>query len=120
MALLTALHATGGARSRSARTGSSGIRRRDHLGRRAAAGLQDANLTTGTGSTLRLFSSTSDLLAAAGFEGRVAVKVTPTVDARIDVLRETTAEDARHQRSGEQCWRYPVRGRLSSMSSAAD
>jgi len=46
-----------------------------------ALGSQDANLTTGTGSTLRLFSSTSDLLAAAGFEGRVAVKVTRTVDA---------------------------------------
>jgi len=48
-------------------------------------GSQDANLTTGTGSTLRLFSSTSDLLAAAGFEGRVAVKVTPTVDARVSM-----------------------------------
>ena len=48
-------------------------------------GSQDANLTTGTGSTLRLFSSTSDLLAAAGFEGRVAVKVTRTVDARVSM-----------------------------------
>jgi hypothetical protein len=48
-------------------------------------GSHDANLTTGTGSTLRLFSSTSDLLAAVGFEGRVAVKVTRTVDARASV-----------------------------------
>ena len=48
-------------------------------------GSQEANLTTGTGSTLRLFSSTSDLLAAAGFEGRVAVKVTRTVDARVSM-----------------------------------
>ena len=48
-------------------------------------GSQDANLTTGTGSTLRLFSSTSDLLAAVGFEGRVAVKVTRTVDARVSM-----------------------------------
>ncbi len=48
-------------------------------------GSQDANLTTGTGSTLRLFSSTSDLLAAAGFEGGVAVKVTRTVDARVSM-----------------------------------
>ena len=44
-------------------------------------GTRDATLTTGTGSTLRLFSSTSDLLASAGFEGRIAVKVTPTFDA---------------------------------------
>ena len=48
-------------------------------------GSHDATLTTGTGSTIRLFSSTSDLLAAAGFEGRVAVKVTPTIDARASV-----------------------------------
>ena len=48
-------------------------------------GSQEANLTTGTGSTFRFFSSTSDLLAAAGFEGRVAVKVTPTVDARVSM-----------------------------------
>src|SRR5262245_25062010 len=48
-------------------------------------GSQDANLTTGTGSTLRLFSSTSDLLGAAGFEGRVAVRVTRTVDASVSM-----------------------------------
>lgn len=48
-------------------------------------GSHDANLTTGTGSTLRLFSSTSGLLAAAGFEGRVAVKLTRTVDARVSM-----------------------------------
>lgn len=39
-------------------------------------GSRDANLTTGTGSTLRLFSSTSDLRPVAGFEGRVSVKLT--------------------------------------------
>jgi len=44
-------------------------------------GSRDANLTTGTGSTLRLFSSTSDLLAVAGFEGRIAVKVTRALEA---------------------------------------
>jgi hypothetical protein len=48
-------------------------------------GSQQANLTTGTGPTLSLFNSTSDLLAAAGFEGRVAVKVTRTVDARVSM-----------------------------------
>jgi hypothetical protein len=46
-----------------------------------ALGTRDATLTTGTGSTLHLFSSTSDLLAATGFEGRVAVKVARTLDA---------------------------------------
>ena len=44
-------------------------------------GTRDAMLTTGTGPTLRLFSSTSDLRAAAGFEGRVAVRVTRRLDA---------------------------------------
>ena len=48
-------------------------------------GSQEANLTTGTGSTFRLFSSTSDLLGAAGFEGRVAVRVTRTVDASVSM-----------------------------------
>jgi hypothetical protein len=47
-----------------------------------ALGSRDANLTTGTGSTLRLFSTTSDLLAVAGFEGRVAVKVTRALEAQ--------------------------------------
>jgi hypothetical protein len=46
-------------------------------------GSQDANLTTGTGSTLRLFSSTSDLLAVAGVEGRVGVKLTRAIDAEV-------------------------------------
>jgi hypothetical protein len=46
-------------------------------------GSRDANLTTGAGSTLRLFSSTSDLLAATGFEGRVGVKLTRAVDAEV-------------------------------------
>jgi len=48
-------------------------------------GSREATLTTGTGSTLRLFSSTSDLLAAAGFEGRVAVSVTRAVDAHVSM-----------------------------------
>jgi hypothetical protein len=48
-------------------------------------GSHEANLTTGTGSTFRLFGSTSDLLGAAGFEGRVAVKITPTIDARVSM-----------------------------------
>lgn len=50
-----------------------------------ALGTRDATLTTGTGSTLRLFSTTSDLLSATGFEGRVAVKVTRTIDAHVSV-----------------------------------
>jgi len=48
-------------------------------------GSRDANLTTGTGSTLRLFSSTSDVLAVAGFEGRIAVKVTRALDAHASI-----------------------------------
>jgi hypothetical protein len=44
-------------------------------------GSRDANLTTPMGSTLRLFSSSSDLLAAAGFEGRIGVKLTRAIDA---------------------------------------
>jgi hypothetical protein len=43
-------------------------------------GSRDANLTTGTGGTLRLFSSTSELAAAAGFEARVGVRVTRAFD----------------------------------------
>jgi len=38
-------------------------------------GSRDANLTTGTGATLRVFSSTSDLLAVAGVEARAGAKV---------------------------------------------
>jgi len=48
-------------------------------------GTRDADLTTGTGSTLRLFSSTSDLLAAAGVEGRVAVKLTRALEAHASI-----------------------------------
>lgn len=44
-------------------------------------GSRDANLTTGTGSTLRLFSSTSDLRPVPGFEGRVGVKLTRAIEA---------------------------------------
>jgi hypothetical protein len=43
-------------------------------------GSRDANLTTGTGATLRLFSSTSDLLAVAGFQARVGVKVARAIE----------------------------------------
>jgi hypothetical protein len=46
-------------------------------------GSRDANLTTGTGSTLRLFSSTSDLRPVAGFEGRVGVKLTRAMEAEV-------------------------------------
>jgi hypothetical protein len=46
-------------------------------------GSRDANLTTGTGSTLRLFSSTSDLRPVAGFEGRVGVKLTRAIEAEV-------------------------------------
>ena len=46
-------------------------------------GSRDANLTTGTGSTLRLFSSTSDLRPVAGLEGRVGVKLTRTIEAEV-------------------------------------
>lgn len=48
-------------------------------------GTRDATLTTGTGSTLRLFSSTSDLQATSGFEGRVGVRVARTVDAHVSM-----------------------------------
>jgi hypothetical protein len=44
-------------------------------------GSRDANLTTGTGSAFRYFSSTSDLLAVAGLEARVGVKVARAIDA---------------------------------------
>jgi hypothetical protein len=43
-------------------------------------GSRDANLTTGTGSTLRLFSSASDVRPVAGFEGRVSVKLTRAIE----------------------------------------
>jgi hypothetical protein len=46
-------------------------------------GSRDANLTTGTGSTLRLFSSTSDLRPVAGFEGRVGVKLTRAIEVEV-------------------------------------
>jgi hypothetical protein len=46
-------------------------------------GSRDANLTTGTGSTRRLFSSTSDLRPVAGFEGRVGVKLTRAIEVEV-------------------------------------
>jgi hypothetical protein len=46
-------------------------------------GSRDANLTTGTGSTLRLFSSTSELRGVAGFEARVGVKLTRAIEAEV-------------------------------------
>lgn len=46
-------------------------------------GSRDANLTTGTGSTLRLFSSTSDLRAVAGLEGRIGVKLTRRIETEV-------------------------------------
>ena len=46
-------------------------------------GSRDANLTTGTGSTLRLFSSTSDLRPTVGIEGRVGVKLTRALEVEV-------------------------------------
>src|SRR5438067_8294469 len=43
-------------------------------------GSRDANLSTGTGGTLRLFSSSSELGAVAGIEARVGLKVKRTVE----------------------------------------
>jgi hypothetical protein len=79
--LLTAMHVT----SASAQSGTAVPGRLEFGGGILFVGAQslgsrDATLTTGAGSTLRLFSSTSDLRAAAGLEGRVAVKVTRTLD----------------------------------------
>jgi hypothetical protein len=45
-----------------------------------ALGSHDASLTTGTGGTLRLFSSTTELLGSAGLEARVGVRVARAID----------------------------------------
>lgn len=42
---------------------------------RQALGSTDANETTGTGGSLRLFATSTELAAAPGIEGRVAVRV---------------------------------------------
>ena len=83
------LVATGGWVSTAAAQPASAIPGRLELG----AGLQwtgaqplgsrDANLTTGTGSTLRLFGSTSDLRPVAGFEDRVGVKLSRAIEAEV-------------------------------------
>src|SRR5947207_3013666 len=44
-------------------------------------GSRTATETTGTGGTLPLFTETSTLSAAPGVDARIAVKVTPTVEA---------------------------------------
>jgi hypothetical protein len=44
-----------------------------------------ANETTGTGSSLKIFTATTDLAAATGFEGRVAVRVLRSLEAEVDV-----------------------------------
>ena len=48
---------------------------------RASLGSRDANETTGTGGTFRLFSSSTELASVAGLEGRVTVVVTPRFEA---------------------------------------
>jgi hypothetical protein len=84
--LLTAMHVT----AASAQSGTAVPGRLEFGGGVVWIGAQsfgsrDANLTTGTGSTLRLFSSTSDLLAAGGVEGRIAVKVTRAVEVHASI-----------------------------------
>jgi hypothetical protein len=49
-----------------------------------ALGETVANETTGTGSTFRLFTSSSDLAARAGFEGRIAVRVSRSLEAEVN------------------------------------
>jgi hypothetical protein len=46
----------------------------------AAFGSRDANLTTATGSTLRLFRTTTTMRSASGIEGRVGVRVMRSFD----------------------------------------
>ena len=50
---------------------------------RASLGSRDANETTGTGGTFRLFASSTELASASGVEGRVAVRVMRRLDAEV-------------------------------------
>ena len=47
----------------------------------AAFGSQDANLTTSTGGPFRLFSTSTELAGAAGLDGRVSWRLTPSFEA---------------------------------------
>jgi len=49
-----------------------------------ALGSSDANETTSTGSSLKLFSTSSDLASAAGLEGRVGVRLRRSLEAEVD------------------------------------
>jgi hypothetical protein len=79
--LLTAMHVT----AASAQSGTAVPGRLEFDGGvlwmgAQSLGSRDATLTTGTGSTLRLFGTTSDLGAVAGVEGLVGVKVTRAME----------------------------------------
>jgi hypothetical protein len=49
-----------------------------------ALGSNSANETTSTGSSLKIFSTSSDLAGAAGLEGRVGVRVGRGLEAEVD------------------------------------
>ena len=49
-----------------------------------ALGSNDANETTPGGSSLRIFSTSSDLASAAGFEGRIAVRLIQSLEAEVE------------------------------------
>ena len=67
---------------------------------RASFGSRDADETTGSGGTFRLFTTSSELAAASGVEGRVAVRLTRAFEAEARAsysqpeLRITAASDA--------------------------
>jgi hypothetical protein len=58
-----------------------------------------ANETTSTGAPFRIFTASSDLAAAAGFDGRIAVRVLRSLEAALDAsytkpqLKTTLAND---------------------------
>jgi hypothetical protein len=66
---------------------------------RAAFGSRDANETTGTGGTFRLFTSSSELASAPGVEAHVGVRVMRALEAEASgsytrpALRVTAADD---------------------------
>ena len=49
-----------------------------------ALGSNDANETTPGGSSLRIFSTSSDLASVAGFEGRIAVRLIQSLEAEVE------------------------------------
>ena len=62
-------------------------------------GSRDANLTTGTGSALRLFSSSSDLAGAPALEARVAIRVAGAID--LEATASRTKRDLRTRLSND-------------------